>query len=162
MNALYGAAPDATYTEPVHLGDLPDAYLDLHTHYAGTRPYRSGIISVAAEHIWPIVDGRAEHAWTFWVRVDDEYLRVQRVQIPILGGTAILEVDQSLPAPATRVGTDGTIAVQLRVVEPSPPRPTSEWLPAEAERVVRDYENELAMGAAVAEVFAHPTLGPEE
>ncbi|MBF6298250.1 hypothetical protein IU459_11930 [Nocardia amamiensis] len=152
MVDLYQAAPESG--EVHYLATLDGATAELETRYAGTRPYLAGEIRTRPHHIRRLME-TIEHG-VHWVTVDGTYLRVHALQID-LDVVGWIGVDQSTFA---KKWTPAGIAItDLRVVEPSPPRPTEEWMPAEIARAIRDRQAEKDLAVAVNEVFAHPTTG---
>jgi hypothetical protein len=150
MTDLYAATPD---TGEIHyLTTLDGATAELETRYAGTRPYLAGEIRVRPEHIHRAMETIADAP--HWVSVDGTYLRVQQLGVD-LSGVGWIGVDQSTFAIKMLPG--GPAVSDLRIVEPSPPRPSEEWMPAEIERALRDRQAEKDLAVAINAVFAHPT-----
>lgn len=140
-------------SETVCVGELLDAQPDLTTRYAGTRPYKVGIIAIRADDLVALeVAGFPER--TFWVVIDDEYLRVQTAGASLAAGGGMLVVDQSTNnLHITAYLGQPMVPAALRIVEPSPPRPTAEWIQAETERALRDWQAEQDMAVAVDATF---------
>ncbi|MBF6202338.1 hypothetical protein, partial [Nocardia cyriacigeorgica] len=91
---------------------------------------------------------------TFWVVIDDEYLRVQTAGASLAAGGGMLVVDQSTNnLHITAYLGQPMVPAALRIVEPSPPRPTAEWIQAETERALRDWQAEQDMAVAVDATF---------
>ncbi|WP_280247309.1 hypothetical protein [Nocardia abscessus] len=151
MADLYKAAPESG--EVHYVTTFNDATPHLETRYAGTRPYLAGEIRATAAEVQRLAE-TIEHG-DHWVTVDGTYLRVHKLAIDTsCVGFGWIGVDQSTFA---KKWTPGGIAItDLRVVEPSPPRPTEEWMPAEIARAIRDRQAEKDLAVAINEVFAHP------
>jgi hypothetical protein len=152
MADLYKAAPESG--EIHYVTTFNDATPHLETRYAGTRPYLAGEIQVHAAEVHRLAETLA-HA-SYWVTIDDTFLRVQKLAVDLSwAGWGWIGVDQSTFA---KKWTPGGIAItDLRVVEPSPPRPTEEWMPAEIARAIRDRQAEKDIAVAINAVFAQPT-----
>ncbi|WP_280381035.1 hypothetical protein [Nocardia wallacei] len=120
--------------EPGHLDllctlDRAEGWFD--DRPAGSRTYRSGRVETwDLDHAWQLLDIGRRNAWIMW---DGLYLRIISVHI----GSALAEIWCSQGSRSGAALIDGEPAY-LTLVEPSPPRPTGEWLPAERARAIRD------------------------
>lgn len=136
-------------SEVICIGELIDAQPDLTTRYAGTRPYKVGVIAIRADDLVALdVAGFPDR--TFWVVIDGEYLRIQTAGISVTTSGAMLVVDQSTRQLAFTEYLGKPMSPEaLRIIEPSPPRPTSEWALAETERALRDWQAQQDLAVAV-------------
>ncbi|MGW4718297.1 hypothetical protein [Nocardia sp. NPDC004260] len=152
MVDLYRAAPASG--EIHYVTTLDDATPHLETRYAGTRPYLAGEIRTTAAEVHRLAE-TIEHG-DHWVTVEGTYIRVHKLAIDMSWvGFGWIGVDQSTFA--KKLTPIGIAITDLRVVEPSPPRPTEEWMPAEIARAIRDRQAEKDLAVAVNAVFAQPT-----
>ncbi|MBF6301190.1 hypothetical protein IU459_27130 [Nocardia amamiensis] len=135
------------------LTTLTDAGAALETRYAGTRRYLAGRIFVPGYLLAVLIENF--HRRIYWAVVDDIYIRVWGFVRDRRSGRGHLEVDQSAPV---LIPVGGGACGYLRLVEPSPPRPPTEWLDAEKERARRDWEAFRAMATTIDEILTRPTL----
>lgn len=134
--------------EIICIGEFVDAQPDLTTRHAGTRPYKVGVIAIRADDLVALdVAGFPDR--TFWVVIDGEYLRIHNAGASLAASGGVLVVDQSAPAVHLRDMHSIDSDEVLRVVEPSPPQPVSEWLRAETDRVIREWHAMQDMAIAV-------------
>lgn len=136
------------------IAEIDGAEPDLVTRYAGTRPYRTGIVLVPADIVESILNGGFTEGRTFWAVIDGEYIRVQEVGPGPMPGIGLLAVDQS----TNKLHVSAYLGRQmgpesLRIVEPSPPLPTAEWMLPETERALRDWQAAQDLTAAVDALF---------
>ncbi|MRH86026.1 hypothetical protein GFY24_00850 [Nocardia sp. SYP-A9097] len=140
MNAIYSAGPWPY--ELTLVCQLPDTTTaDLATRRTGSRDYLAGTITTDADTTRALL--QENDPKTQWVQWDSVYLRIQVVALAARG-RGIITVDQSMPALSATQPGGGRIAVRL--VEPSPPQATADWVPAERERAVADYYAEQQAG----------------
>lgn len=149
MTTVLLYAEGHAHAELICIGELLDAQPDLTTRYAGTRPYKVGVIAIRADDLLALETAGFPDR-TFWAVIDGEYLRIQTAGSSITTSGAMIVVDQSTGQLAfTEYLSKQMTPDALRIVEPSPPRPTSEWALAETERALRDWQAEQDMAAAV-------------
>ncbi|MEV6258054.1 hypothetical protein AB0L97_32845 [Nocardia sp. NPDC051911] len=129
------AIAEPHHLAPVWIATLDDARPEIETKASGSRTYLAGIVAAAgsdAEDVGRSLLGLVEHL-TVWVEYRGSYVRVQSVDL----GDWRLRIRCSQAADVGLAFLDGQ-ETALRVVEPSPPRPTDEWFPAERARAIRD------------------------
>jgi len=123
-----------------HVGDLSNPYAEITQHIMGTRRYWAGVVYAYCE---PIEIFDALMHGTAWVTWEGEYMRVNTVHYDpyqnIHGNPgrrpARIECSQRQRAGYAKI--DGSPAY-LDLIEPSPPAPDDEWLPAERARAIRE------------------------
>lgn len=135
------------------LATLHRAEVQIHHCRTGSRDYLAADMQCRIRN--PLVqrvifDNVAPGLWVVWRESRwrrKEFVRVHTVQRD--GSAFNFHCDQSKVAGLTMVR--GTGLVRLRLVEPSPPRPGSEWWEAERSRAINDYIAEH--GGEVDQIF---------
>ncbi|MGW4123649.1 hypothetical protein [Nocardia sp. NPDC004711] len=143
VNAIYRAGDQPG--ELITICELPaTATAVLTTRRTGSRDYLAGTLTVDPDVVRTLLQlPGTPTCWALW---DGTYIRIRDISITD-GGAGLLRVDQSTHAMSTKQAEGGRIA--LRIVEPSPPQPVSEWVPAERERALADHHAATAAGRAL-------------
>ncbi|WP_330253083.1 hypothetical protein OG874_00260 [Nocardia sp. NBC_00565] len=113
---------------------LTDARLDIQTYTTGSRVYLAGCIATSDTEAGEAIN-RVDLLTTLFAVWGAEYLRINAWRRDRMSGGYIIECSQAADVGYAKINGKDTC---LRLVEPSPPRPCEEWLPAERDRAIRD------------------------
>ncbi|MBF6515547.1 hypothetical protein IU421_14840 [Nocardia cyriacigeorgica] len=111
---------------------LTDMQPTIKTHTTGTARYKAGAVYTrdltAAKKVFDaVLDAQ------LWIVFDGTYIRVTTISMGWNEG----RIEASQGADIGYALISGTLR-DLRLVEPSPPRPSDEWVDAERARAIRD------------------------
>ncbi|OXR46645.1 hypothetical protein B7C42_01619 [Nocardia cerradoensis] len=119
----------------VRLGTLRDAEANIRPATTGTQTYLAGEIHCGPDDAALIDQLIRRHPFVpAWVVFESKHIRVESVECYMRGSSLITCGQAGEYACAV---LDGALTA-LTVVEPSPPRPTSEWIDCERARAIRD------------------------
>lgn len=113
---------------------LTDADPQIHAYTLGQRSYRGGRIYTRDTHtISALLDDGYLVQRAAWVKWAETCMRISSFHLQPDRGW--IDCTQAVTTGAARI--DGQLQA-LTIIEPSPPRPSSEWLPAERAHAIRE------------------------
>ncbi|WP_063039687.1 hypothetical protein [Nocardia pseudovaccinii] len=128
-------AHGAELGELIPICRLTDARPDIQTRTTGKRVYLAGSIVTRDLHAFAAISGAIVGPIAAWAVWGTEYMRIWGISSDYRTGGYVIECTQAADVGFAQI--DG-VPTTLRIVEPSPPRPVDEWLPAERARAIRD------------------------